>query len=182
VDALRAHGCLDLTLLHCVTEYPAPVGEVNLRALHTLAEAFGLPVGYSDHTEGDAVAFAAVAMGARVIEKHFTLDRTMPGPDHRASLEPAAFAALVRGIRDVTLALGDGRKRPAPCELPNIPVARKSVVAVRPVARGAVISRLDLAIKRPGHGVAPADLERVVGRRAAVDLAPDDVITWEVLA
>jgi N,N'-diacetyllegionaminate synthase len=133
VQVLRAGGVSEITLLHCVTEYPAPYAEINLRAMQTLKSAFGLPVGYSDHTPGIEIAIAAVALGAEVIEKHFTLDRSLPGPDHSASLEPKEFKQMVAAIRNVESALGDGIKKPALCELPNIPVARKSVVAARAV-------------------------------------------------
>ena len=175
----RSNGADDVTLLHCVTEYPCPSDQVNLRAMVTMRAAFGVPVGYSDHTDGTNVAIAAAAIGAVVIEKHFTLDRGMPGPDHKASLEPADFGRMVQAIREVSLALGDGIKRPAACELANIPIARKSVVTVRAVSAGAIITREDLAIKRPGNGIAPADLEKIVGRRAMRDLAADEVITWK---
>lgn len=149
--ALKRH----VTLLHCTTEYPAPVGEVNLRAMDTLAAAFGLPVGFSDHTEGDTVAIAAVARGAAVIEKHLTLDRTLPGPDHRASMEPAAFQAMVTAIRTVEAALGDGRKRPAPSEVGNMPIARKSLVAACDLAAGDLLSAETVAVMRPGTGRSP---------------------------
>jgi N,N'-diacetyllegionaminate synthase len=179
--AVREHGGTDVTLLHCVTEYPCPSGQVNLRAMLTLRAAFDVPIGYSDHTDGINISIAAVAIGARVIEKHFTLDRQMEGPDHKASLEPGELARMVSAIREVTLALGDGIKRPAPCEVANIPVARKSVVAARPIPAGVLISREDLTIKRPGYGIAPGDLDKVIGRRIASDLAADEVITWEML-
>ena len=177
----RKHGATDISLLHCVTEYPCPAEQVNLRAMLTLRAAFDVPVGYSDHTEGIEISIAAVAMGARIIEKHFTLDRRMKGPDHMASLEPEEFGRMVRAIRQVSRALGDGIKRPAPCEIPNIPVARKSVVAARAIPAGKVVTREDLTIKRPGHGVAPGEMDKVIGRRAASDLVPDEVITWEML-
>jgi N,N'-diacetyllegionaminate synthase len=128
LDTFRRHGGTDVTLLHCVTEYPCPVEQVNLRAMLTLRAAFRVPVGYSDHTEGTDIAIAAAAIGAQVIEKHFTLDRHMEGPDHKASLEPAEFGRMVQAIRHVSLALGDGVKRPAACELPNMVIARKSDV------------------------------------------------------
>ncbi len=182
VRTLQAAGVRDLTLLHCVTEYPAPPEQINLRAMATLATAFGLPVGYSDHTAGSEIAVAAVALGAVVIEKHFTLDTSLPGPDHTASLDPASFAAMVRAIRSVELALGDGRKRPAACELPNLVVVRKSVVATRDVRAGETIVRGDVVVKRPGSGIAPGDLDRVLGRRAARDIAADEVIDWSDLA
>lgn len=182
LDTIRAAGDPPTALLHCVTEYPAPYGEINLRAMATLHQAFGRPVGYSDHTPGMEVAVAAVAMGACIIEKHFTLDRNLPGPDHKASLDVDQFRDLVSAIRHVSTALGDGVKRPAPCELANRDVARKSLVAARPIRKGEVLDRQALAIKRPGTGIAPAELPRVLGRRAARDLATDEVLTWQALA
>jgi N,N'-diacetyllegionaminate synthase len=177
----RKHGGTDVTLLHCVTEYPCPAEQVNLRAMLTLRAAFDVPVGYSDHTEGINISIAAAAIGARVIEKHFTLDRRMEGPDHKASLEPGELACMVRAIREVSLALGDGIKRPAPCEVANIAIARKSVVTARAIPAGTIISRGDLTVKRPGYGVAPGDLDKIIGRRAAEDLVPDEVITWKMI-
>ena len=181
VRTLQDAGVRELTLLHCVTEYPAPPEQINLRAMATLAAAFGLPVGYSDHTAGIEIAVAAVALGAAVIEKHFTLDTNLPGPDHRASLDPAAFTAMVSAIRSVELALGDGRKRPAACELPNLVVVRKSLVATRELRAGERLERGDVAVKRPGSGIVPGELERVLGRRAARDIAADQVIGWQDL-
>lgn len=164
-------------LLHCTTEYPAPRGQVNLRAMNTLRDAFtGVECGYSDHTEGHAVSLAAVALGARFIEKHFTLSRAMPGPDHQASAEPAAFKALVDGIREIEDALGDGAKVPVAVEVANMAVARKSLVAARPIALGAVIGPDDLAVKRPGTGMSPFDYWEVLGTPAQRDHAPDDLI------
>ena len=147
VHVLRAAGVIQLTLLHCVTEYPAPYAEVNLRAMQTLKDTFGLPVGYSDHTSGIDIAIAATALGAEVIEKHFTLNRSLPGPDHAASLEPGELRQMVAAIRHVEAALGDGIKAPAHCELPNISVARKSVVAAHPLSAGHQLAIGDLDIK-----------------------------------
>lgn len=147
-----------VTLLHCVTQYPAPARSVHLRAMDTMREAFDLPVGYSDHTLGLEVAIAAVARGATVIEKHFTLDRTMPGPDHAASLEPAELKELVRCIRTVEQALGSTIKGPAPEELDNRRVARRSVVAARPIAVGEPLTLDKLTTKRPGEGISPIDI------------------------
>lgn len=146
-----------VTLLHCVTEYPAPAEAINLRAIDTMTAAFGLPVGYSDHTDGIAVAVAAAARGACVIEKHFTLDRNLPGPDHRASLEPDGLAAMVEAIREVEAALGNGRKAPAACEAANAGVARKSLVAARDIAVGQRLAAADIAAMRPGNGRSPMD-------------------------
>ena len=182
LEAVFSTGNRQVTLLHCVTEYPAPPEEVNLRAMHTLRRAFGLNVGYSDHTEGIEIALAAVAMGAAVIEKHFTLDRGSDGPDHGSSLEPPVFAGMVRAIRNVEDALGDGRKRAAPCELKNIPMARRSVVALGAIARGRVITRDLLAVKRPGNGIAPRDLDKIVGLKARRSIPAGKAITWEDLA
>ena len=182
VQVLRAAGATQLTLLHCVTEYPAPYAEVNLRAMQTLKAAFGLPVGYSDHTPGIEIAIAAVALGAEVIEKHFTLDRSLPGPDHAASLEPLELQQMVTAIRHVEAALGTGIKTPASCELPNISVARKSVVAGRSLLAGYRLQAEDLDIKRPGNGLAPKLLPALVGRTLRRAVAKDEIIDWTHLA
>lgn len=181
VGWIRAVTKAPLTLLHCVTEYPAPESEVNLRAMDALREAFGVPVGYSDHTKGLAVAVAAVARGAALIEKHLTLDKTLPGPDHAASLEPAEFAELVRQIRLVESALGDGVKRAAPCERKNIPAARRSLVAARDLPAGRVLEEGDIAAKRPGAGISPAEIDRLLGRRLKSALRRDEPFSWEQL-
>jgi len=165
-----------LTLLHCTTEYPAPVQEVNLRAMNTMRAAFGLPVGFSDHTPGIHIAIASAALGAEVIEKHFTLDRNLPGPDHVASLEPGELAAMVRGIRDVEQALGSGRKLPAPSEMKNIPIARKSLIAARAIKKGEAFSEINLTTKRPGTGVSALRFYDYVGRNAPRDYSADDLI------
>jgi N-acetylneuraminate synthase len=170
--ALAAH----VTLLHCTTEYPSPAGDANLRAMATLRAAFGLPVGLSDHTKGIAVPVAAVALGASAIEKHFTLSRDLPGPDHKASLEPAELAEMVAAIRDVEAALGDGVKVPRPSEIGNIPIARKSLVARRAIAKGERFDELNLAVKRPGDGVSPMHYWDWLGRVAARDYAADEKI------
>jgi N,N'-diacetyllegionaminate synthase len=166
-----------ITVLHCTTEYPAPVEEVNLRAMLTLGAAFPrVSIGYSDHTEGIDIPIAAAALGARVIEKHVTLDRAMEGPDHRASLEPQELAQMVRAVRRVTSALGDGRKRPSASELPNRLVARKSIVASRAIAKGETLSPDNLTVRRPGSGISPSQWDRVVGTFATRDYAADDPI------
>ena len=165
-----------VTLLHCTTEYPAPYGEVNLRSMDTLATAFGLPVGLSDHTQGIAVAIAAAARGASVIEKHFTLDRTLPGPDHSASLEPEELREMVLAIRQVEMALGCGRKLPAASEIKNAAVARRSIVAAREIRQGEELSAGNLAVKRPGTGLSPLLFWELIGRKAGRDYAPDEVI------
>lgn len=182
VRTIQAAGTSAITLLHCVTEYPAPAAQINLRAMRTLREAFGLPVGYSDHSSGIEVAIAAVALGAAVIEKHLTLDTSLPGPDHKASLDPSAFAAMVEALREVGQALGTGRKAPAPCETANIVVARKSIVAARALKVGQVIALGDLAVKRPGSGIPPSALEAVIGRHVARAVAQDQVLAWADLS
>jgi N,N'-diacetyllegionaminate synthase len=165
-----------ITVLHCTTEYPTPMAEVNLRAMQTIREAFGVAVGYSDHTPGIEVAIAAVALGASVIEKHFTLDRTLPGPDHKASLEPAELSAMAKAIRNIELALGDGIKRPTESEAKNKPIARKSLVAAQAIHAGEVFSEANLAVKRPGSGVSPMSWDQVLGRKAPRDFAADELI------
>ncbi|UPU36763.1 N-acetylneuraminate synthase [Geomonas paludis] len=165
-----------VTLLHCTTEYPAPFAEVNLRAMDTLASAFGLAVGFSDHTEGIAIPVAAVARGAVIIEKHFTLDRALPGPDHKASLEPGDLCQMVQAIRQVEVALGSGRKVPAPSEVKNAAVARKSIVAASDIRAGEIFSSDNLCIKRPGGGVSPLRYWEVVGRPADRNYAKDEVV------
>lgn len=182
VQVLRNAGCKQLTLLHCVTEYPAPYGEVNLCAMQTLKLAFGLPVGYSDHTPGIEISVAATAVGAQVIEKHFTLDRSLPGPDHAASLEPAELKEMVAAIRNVEAALGSGVKAPAPCELRNISVARKSIVAARPLAAGHKLSMEDLEVKRPGTGLPSKFIPALLGRTLRLGIDKDVVIYWDHLA
>jgi N-acetylneuraminate synthase len=165
-----------VTLLHCTTEYPAPFADVNLKVMDTLHSAFGLPVGYSDHTPGIAVPIAAVARGALVIEKHFTLDRSLPGPDHLASLEPEGLAAMVQGIRQIELSLGSGIKYATPSEAKNQPVARKSLVAACPIARGELFTIDNLTAKRPGIGVSPMHFWTYLSKRAARDYSTDDLI------
>jgi N-acetylneuraminate synthase len=165
-----------VTLLHCTTEYPAAFAEVNLRAMDTLAAAFALPVGYSDHTPGIHIPVAAAARGASVIEKHFTLDRGLPGPDHKASLEPDELRQMVAAIRDVELALGDGVKRPSLAEWKNRDVARKSLVAVRAIEAGEVFSAQNLACKRPGTGRSPMDYWNILGTRSDGPYEPDEGI------
>jgi N-acetylneuraminate synthase len=178
LDAVERAGTerRQVTLLHCTTEYPAPFDEVNLRAIPTLRAAFGLDVGYSDHTAGIEIAIAAVALGATVIEKHVTLDRRMPGPDHQASLEPGELAAMVAAIRHLEAALGDGRKRPTASELRNRPVARKSLVARRPIRAGELFTAENLAAKRPGTGISPMRWDEVLGRPAPRDFSADELI------
>jgi N-acetylneuraminate synthase len=181
VAAIRDAGDPPLVVLHCLSAYPAAAAEVNLRAMAVLRDRYGVPAGFSDHTLGIDISLAAAALGAAVIEKHLTLDTALPGPDHRASLEPAEMAALVRGIRTIEAALGDGDKRPMPSEEDTRNVARKSLVAARALKAGERLTRAAVAIKRPGTGIPPADLDRALGRILRHDLAPDDVISWSAL-
>ncbi|MDO8848027.1 MAG: N-acetylneuraminate synthase [Coriobacteriia bacterium] len=178
LDALEAAGLPRdrVTLLHCTTEYPAPIDEVNLLAMRELADTFGVPVGYSDHTEGIEVAIAAAALGAVVIEKHFTLDRTLPGPDHAASIEPDELAALVSATAKVARALGTGHKAPTPSELRNAPVVRKSIVAARAIEAGEAFTAENLTAKRPGTGLSPMVWDSVMGRVAARRFEADEAI------
>jgi sialic acid synthase SpsE len=164
IHQIVAEGNQKLVLLHCVSDYPAEPAEVNLRAMDTLAKAFKLPVGFSDHTLGIEVSLAAVALGASVIEKHFTLDRDLPGPDHRASLESDDLAALVQGIRKVETSLGHGRKEPAESEVNTALVTRKSLVAAKDIPANTVLSEELITIKRPGTGLPPIMLAHLVGR------------------
>lgn len=178
IDVLEASGTprKGITVLHCNTEYPVPMAEVNLRAMLAIRDAFGVAVGFSDHTEGIEVAIAAVTLGATVIEKHFTLDRNLPGPDHRASIGPDQLAQLVRAVRNVELAMGDGIKRPGASELRNRPIARKSIVAARPILRGERLANDNLTAKRPGTGISPMRWDEFVGRVATRDYAADEPI------
>lgn len=167
-----------VTLLHCTTEYPTPYAEVNLRAMATMRAAFpGVAgVGYSDHTPGIEIPLAAVALGATVIEKHFTLDRNLPGPDHRASLEPDELTAMVRGIRIISAAMGSGVKAPSPSELKNMTVARRSIMAACTIRKGERFSPQNLTIKRPGTGLPPMLWDRLLGVEARRDYEPDEMI------
>jgi N-acetylneuraminate synthase len=181
VTTLRGAGATDLAILQCVSNYPADPALTNLRVMDAFARAFGAPVGLSDHSTGLAMSIAAVARGAAYIEKHFTLDRTLPGPDHQASLLPDELRALVAAIRDVEAALGDGVKRPAPSELPVREVARKSLVAARDLPGGAILTREDLDVLRPGTGLSPAALPAVLGRRTARAISHHTPITEDML-
>ncbi|MBT8585685.1 N-acetylneuraminate synthase [Polynucleobacter paneuropaeus] len=166
----------DLTVLHCTTDYPTKMIDVNLRAMTSLQHEFKVKVGYSDHTMGIEVATAAVALGASVIEKHFTLDRRLPGPDHAASLEPAELRAMVYAIRNVTTALGDGFKEPRPAEVANRSVARKSIVAACDIKSGELFSGKNITTKRPGTGISPMLWDDVIGRKASRDFTTDELI------
>ena len=182
VKALTGAGCPELVLLHCVSSYPAPVEQANLRAMLTLRREFGLPVGFSDHTPGIEAAIAAAALGACAVEKHFTTDRNLPGPDHLASVEPRELKALIAGVRGVNRALGSGIKVPAPCELPNLPLIRKSLVAARDLPAGAELTRDMIGIKRPLGGIEPAQLGKLLGRRLRAAVQEDRPITWDDVA
>ena len=166
----------NVTLLQCATEYPCPYDAVNLNAMLTLKKSFGLNVGYSDHTPGIEISIAAVALGACVIEKHFTLDRNMSGPDHKASIEPKELRQMVSAIRNVEVSLGDGIKRPADVELKNIPIARKSIVAKIPIRKGETLTEVNLTVKRPGTGISPMRWDEIVGTAAIRDYAADELI------
>jgi N,N'-diacetyllegionaminate synthase len=181
VDAIQATGNRELIVLHAITSYPTHPEHVNLRAMTTMARAFDVPVGYSDHTVGNEVCLAAVALGAAVIEKHFTLDKKGPGPDHRLSADPADMKALVREIRVIEASMGDGVKKPAGSEATTRINNRKSVVAVSAIPKGAIVTRDAVAVKRPGLGILPKEIGKVVGRKAKVDIAAEDVITWDML-
>jgi len=167
----------DITILHCNTEYPTPMQDVNLKAMQTIKSAFpGIHVGYSDHTEGIEVSIAAVAMGAIIIEKHFTLDKNMEGPDHKASLEPDELTAMVKAIRNIEIALGTGIKKPSPSELKNKPIARKSIVAARNIRKGESFTEEILTVKRPGDGISPMRWDEVIGQRASKVYKQDELI------
>ncbi len=182
VRIIRNAGGNQLALLHCVSNYPSDPADVNLRAMQTLAAAFQVPVGYSDHTLGIEVALAAVALSARIIEKHFTLDKNLPGPDHQASLEPHELQLLVNGVRIVEAALGHGRKQPAASEANTAAVARRSLVAAQDIPVGAVLTKDMIAIKRPGSGLPPAMYSYLIGRTARTTIPADALFTWEMLA
>ena len=174
--AVLENGCEDVTLLHCNTEYPTPMEDVNLLAMRELEEQFALPVGFSDHTLGIEADIAAAALGACVIEKHFTLDKTLEGPDHQASLEPDELEAMVRAIRNIEKALGTGEKHVTPSEAKNRPIARKSIVAKRAIKKGEVFTAENLTTKRPGDGISPMRWYEVLGRPAPRDFAEDEKI------
>jgi N,N'-diacetyllegionaminate synthase len=182
VECLRRAGARELALLHCVSSYPASAASINLRAMETLRETFAVPVGFSDHALGVDIPLAAVALGACIVEKHLTLDCQLPGPDHRASLEPGDFTAMVEGIRAVEAALGDGIKRPAPEERNTAEVARRSLVAACGIPAGTVLRAEHIAILRPGTGLPPAARPQVIGKRAARDIPAGALLTWEMLA
>jgi N,N'-diacetyllegionaminate synthase len=178
LDVLSTSGISkdDITVLHCTTEYPADRTSVNLRAMQTISDTFAVKVGYSDHTEGIEIPIAATALGATVIEKHFTLDKTMEGPDHKASLDPTELNAMITAIRNVTAALGDGKKAPLPIELENRKVARKSIVAKRAIARGERFTEENLTVKRPGTGMSPMKWDALIGTVAPKSFSVDEMV------
>jgi len=182
VVVIQEEADVPIVLLHCVSNYPAAPVDINLRAMATMRQAFSVPVGYSDHVPENEISFAAVAMGACVVEKHFTLDRNLPGPDHQASLEPEELAQLVKGIRNIESAFGDGRKRPAESEKNTAAVARKSLVAARDILPGEIISADMLSVKRPGSGLSPSDLSLLIGRKTKQRIAADSLLQLEDLA
>jgi sialic acid synthase SpsE len=183
IDAAVGAGAGSVGLMQCTSVYPAPVERANLRAMATMRDAFGVPVGLSDHTAGIVVPIAAAALGAAFVEKHLTLDRTMEGPDHPFAVEPEELAAMVAGIRDAQAALGDGVKDgPGPEESEEMyRLARRSLIVTRDLARGTVLEPEMLTVKRPGYGIAPKHLDEVIGRKLAVDVEEDDILTWEML-
>lgn len=165
-----------ITVLHCNTEYPIPINEVNLRAMNSIQNEFGVKVGFSDHTEGIEVSIAAVALGATMIEKHFTLDKNLPGPDHRASISPKELKEMVKSIRKIEQAMGDGIKQPSLSEKRNLPIARKSIVAALPINIGDIFDNSNIAIKRPGAGISPMKIEMVLGQKAKRNFQPNEII------
>jgi sialic acid synthase SpsE len=182
VRIVMEEGCKAFALLHCVSCYPADPADVNLRAMATMGMTFQVPIGYSDHARNNDVALAAVALGACILEKHLTLDRSLPGPDHRASTEPGEFAALVRGVRAIQAALGTGEKRPAGAEMPVAAVVRKSLVAARAIPAGSIVTEAMVAVKRPGTGLPPAMRAQIIGRRATRNIPEGTVLQQDMLA
>lgn len=176
LSAIRNYGNSDITVLHCTTEYPTPYDDVNLKAMLTIKNEFNIPVGYSDHTRGIEVPIAAVAMGAKIIEKHFTLDRNMVGPDHKASLEPDELKAMVSAIRNIEAAMGDGEKKPSESEKKNITVARKSIIAKHNIKKGDILTEENILVKRPGNGISPIKWFEVIGKTAIRDFVEDELI------
>ncbi len=176
IQVLKDNGTKDITILHCTTEYPAPIEDVNLNVMKTFEREFGLPVGYSDHTQGIEIDLAAAALGAVVIEKHFTLDRNLPGPDHKASLEPDELKAMVDGIRKVDFAMGSFEKHPSEAEMKNRLVARKSIVAKKKISCGELLTEDNITTKRPGSGVNPMRWNEVLGTKAIRNFEEDELI------
>lgn len=176
VCVLRDNGCIDITVLHCNTEYPTPYADVNLYAMQTIKNELGVPVGYSDHTVGIEVPIAAAALGASVIEKHFTLDKNMEGPDHKASIEPGELREMITMIRHIELSLGDGRKIPSISEIKNMDVVRKSIVAKCDISKGEILTERNITTKRPGSGLSPMRWNEVLGTKAIRGFKEDDMI------
>lgn len=177
VDVFKKEGIRDISILHCNTEYPTPMNDVNLKAMLTIRDMFETPVGYSDHTLGIEVPVAAVALGAKIIEKHFTLSKAMEGPDHAASLEPHELKNMVTAIRNIEMAIsGNGLKEPSPSELKNIKIARKSIVAAKEIKKGERFSEENITVKRPGDGISPMMWDDVIGKEAIKDFYEDDLI------
>jgi N,N'-diacetyllegionaminate synthase len=176
VAILKQNGSGEVTVLHCNTEYPTPYEDVNLNAMLTMQKVLGVKVGYSDHTSGIEVPIAAVAMGAVIIEKHFTLDKNMDGPDHKASLEPTEFAVMVRAIRNIEKALGNGEKIPSPSEIKNMTIARRSIVAKIGIKKGDILTEDNITVKRPGTGISPMKWFEILGTQAVKDFTTDELI------
>jgi N-acetylneuraminate synthase len=181
VTTILGRGNEDLALLHCVTNYPAVMEDMNLRAIETLRNEFKLLVGFSDHSTGFAASIAAVSLGAVILEKHFTLDRTLPGPDHKASLDPVQLKEYVKTVRETQISLGNGIKKPAPCEIPIKDVARKSLIASRDIDSDTVLEEAMISIKRPGSGISPRFLSELIGKRTKVDIKNDTLFSWDML-
>lgn len=176
IEVLNEYGTEDISLLHCNTQYPTPMRDVNLRAMLKLKDAFQVPIGYSDHTLGIEVPIVAVALGAVIIEKHFTLDKNMEGPDHRASLEPDELSRMVASIRNIEMTLGDGEKRVTDSERENMAVVRKSIVAAVPIKEGEIFTENNITVKRPGNGISPMRWNEMIGQKAVRDFGEDELI------
>ena len=181
LQTVRYGGCECIALLHCTSNYPTEVHDVNLKAMQTMNQAFQVPVGYSDHTLGCEIAAASVALGARIVEKHFTMDKTLPGPDHQASLEPDEMVEFIRVIRNVEIALGNGHKEPVESELSTRTMARKSLVFGRSAVANSIVTNEMLEAKRPATGLSPVLLEHVVGRRLICDVEEGTFVSWDML-
>jgi N-acetylneuraminate synthase len=181
VEALKHTGTESITLLHCTTSYPAPLESINLSAMETLSCAFKLPVGYSDHTEGITIPIAAVSLGAVIIEKHFTIDKNLPGPDHKASLDPDELNSMIKAVRDVECAMGSGIKLPTEVEKENIKLARKSLVAKINIKSGSILKKEDISIKRPGGGIDPKHIDELMGKIAKKNIEKEQIIEWSDL-
>jgi N-acetylneuraminate synthase/N,N'-diacetyllegionaminate synthase len=181
ITILKKHDSGPISILHCTSEYPASYDELNLRAMVTMKEEFGLPVGYSDHSLGEEASIAAVALGATIIEKHFTIDKSLPGPDHQASLDGVELKKFIESIRITERILGDGIKRPTAGELKNISGVRRGLVAARDLNKGVILTREMLTFKRPNTGIEPFEIGDVIGKRLIKDMQEDEVFRWEFL-